>query len=84
MIFKETKQYAVLVAKAVAKGEDYDRMVRTALVDLQKLPDCTMTDTMRFSVECQDALFQLLRMYRQAYEALTTNPLPEPTIERIK
>lgn len=64
-----TNTAAEAVAVAVSNGADYDQAVRKANATLSSHPEYNMTTAMRLSVICQDKVFQLLRMYRQAYEA---------------
>ena len=72
MLFKETKAAAEAVAVAVSEGAEYHAEVSRRAQQLKSFKGWTLTDDMRFSVECQDKVFQLLRMYRTAYAKVTS------------
>lgn len=78
MIFEQTKLAAKEVAVAVSLGADYHQQVASKQPDLRRLPGCTMTDMMRFSVECQDMLLLLLRAYAAAHKLQADQQVWEP------
>ena len=80
MIFKETKEAARRLAILAAQGEDVRRMAVRLRIELDRLPECTMTDLMRFDVECTDAMLALLQaQYKTLKEfSLWAETPPEP------
>lgn len=70
MLFKETKTAAAQAAALTAAGGSFDRCCAEAAMSFRNRPDCTTTDMMRYSVECQDAVFAMLQEQHKKLSAV--------------